>query len=157
MAVKVRGGKKAPRHLRRVAKNFSGGFKLGYPKAKSSNASYPDGTSVIDVAFFNEFGHETRGGDYFVLPRPTLLPGAKQYVKNGKRNRVRIITGLAQGKITSKKAKGLMGTDAQSMLQNEIVDLSNPPNAPSTIVKKGSSNPLVDSSLMKQTATYEPF
>ncbi len=157
VAVKVRGGKKAVKRLRKTAKDFRGGFKLGYPKAKSGNANYPDGTSVIDVAFYNEFGHETRDGSYFVLPRPSLARGAKRYVKEGKKNRKRIIKGIGQGKIKTKKALGLMGAEARSNIQKEIVDLSDPPNAPSTIKAKKSTNPLVDTGLMRQTINYEVF
>lgn len=48
-----------------------------------------------------------------------------------------------------------LGRLAQGHIQAEIVALSTPPNAPSTIRKKGSSNPLIDTGAMRQAVTWK--
>lgn len=44
-----------------------------------------------------------------------------------------------------KQAMGLLGEVAQQDIQDAIVKLKEPPNAESTIAKKKSDNPLIDS------------
>ncbi|MFJ7662020.1 hypothetical protein ACIQXW_06420 [Lysinibacillus sp. NPDC097162] len=39
-------------------------------------------------------------------------------------------------------------------VQKKITDLDAPPNAPSTIIKKGSSNPLIDTGGLRMRVTY---
>jgi hypothetical protein len=48
-----------------------------------------------------------------------------------------------------------LGIMAQGDIQGEITSLSTPPNAPSTIRRKGSSNPLIDSGEMRGAVTYK--
>ena len=47
-----------------------------------------------------------------------------------------------------------VGIIATGKVQQYMTDLKTPPNAPSTIAKKGSSNPLIDSGMMRQSVTY---
>ena len=47
-----------------------------------------------------------------------------------------------------------VGIVATGKVQQYMTDLRTPPNAPSTIAKKGSSNPLIDSGMMRQSVTY---
>ena len=47
-----------------------------------------------------------------------------------------------------------VGIIATGKVQQYMTDLKTPPNAPSTIAKKGSSNPLIDSGAMRASVTY---
>ena len=47
-----------------------------------------------------------------------------------------------------------MGAVGATAISKAIVDLKDPANAESTILIKDSSNPLVDTGLMAQTATW---
>lgn len=47
-----------------------------------------------------------------------------------------------------------VGVVAAGAVQEFIIDLRTPPNAPSTIEKKGSDNPLIDTSAMMQSVSY---
>ncbi len=96
-------------------------------------------TTVAEVYWWNEFGTSR------IPERPTLRPTfAKEKVKY-----IQIL-----GKITARvmneenynlrQAMGRLGEVAQQDLQAAIVALKSPPNAPSTIEKKKSDNPLVD-------------
>ena len=47
-----------------------------------------------------------------------------------------------------------VGIIATGKVQQYMTDLRTPPNAPSTIAKKGSSNPLIDSGMLRGSVTY---
>lgn len=47
-----------------------------------------------------------------------------------------------------------VGVVAAGAVQEYITDLRTPPNAPSTIERKGSDNPLIDTSAMMQSVSY---
>lgn len=149
--VKMRGGKKARKVLTAAQKAMRGGFKLGFPKSKSGNSQYPDGTDLIVVAVSNELGTKT------IPPRPFLRGGAKKFSTQDVSMRKRIFKGMVRGAITRRKALSLMGLQAQSRLDQSIVELDDPANAASTIRQKGSSNPLIDTGRLRQAATHEVF
>jgi hypothetical protein len=48
----------------------------------------------------------------------------------------------------------IIGQIAVGKVQQYMTDLQDPPNAPSTIAKKGSSNPLIDTGALRQSVTY---
>lgn len=59
-----------------------------------------------------------------------------------------------KGREAGKDALGRLGLRAVRDVQRAIVDLKDPPNAPSTIAAKGSSNPLVDTGRMRQSIDF---
>jgi hypothetical protein len=52
-------------------------------------------------------------------------------------------------------AANMIGAKAAAIMKNTIRDLKEPPNAPSTVAKKKSANPLVDTGLLMQSVTWE--
>ena len=48
-----------------------------------------------------------------------------------------------------------LGQSLQQYAQDKIDDTTDPPNALSTIARKGSSHPLIDTAMMKNTLTFE--
>ncbi|KOY81571.1 hypothetical protein I6G82_08365 [Lysinibacillus macroides] len=48
-----------------------------------------------------------------------------------------------------------LGAKMVADVQEKLTDLDTPPNAPATIAKKGSSNPLIDSGGLRQRITYK--
>lgn len=60
--------------------------------------------------------------------------------------------GLADG-LDSKTIAMRAGVEAEGAIKQYIADLKSPPNAPSTIRKKGSSNPLIDTGAMRGSVT----
>jgi len=52
------------------------------------------------------------------------------------------------------KALEVIGQIAVGKVQKYMIDLRSPPNAPSTVKQKGSSNPLIDTGALVQSVTY---
>ena len=110
-------------------------------------ATYPDGTSVPAVAFWNEFGvpsNNTPSRPFFrnmIAKESPTWPGK--------------MAKLAEAtNFDGKKVLSLMGEDIKGALEESIIEFSDPPNAPSTIKAKGFNKPLIDSSHMKDSVTY---
>ena len=62
---------------------------------------------------------------------------------------------VREGKIKLDVAANMVGAKAAAIMKNTIRDLDEPPNAPATIAKKKSSNPLVDTGLLMQSVPWE--
>ena len=108
---------------------------------------YPDGTPVVHVAIWNELG--------------TVRSPARPFIRNTvDNNEAKIQTKmkscaneLAEGATTGKVLNEL-GVFGMDLLQKEIKNGEYVPNAPSTIEKKGSEKPLIDTGLLRQSANY---
>ena len=127
-----------------------GGYrvKVGLPEG---TGAYPDGTSVILVGAVNEFG-----SDDGRIPERSFLRAA---FRDGKTRldgiRAELVRAVSEGRRDPVEALELLGTEAASMVQDKILAVRQPPNAPSTVKSKGSSNPLVDTGLLRQSITWE--
>jgi phage gpG-like protein len=83
--------------------------------------------------------------------RPWLNPG----VMSGNVEYLNIIERALKDGKTLDYALNQVGVVAVGMVQKYMTDLRSPANAPSTIKKKGSSNPLIDSGALRQSVTYK--
>ena len=82
--------------------------------------------------------------------RPWLVPG----VPSGTIEYLREIEkGVKKGDDLD-RVLDRVGIIATGKVQQYMTDLKTPPNAPSTIAKKGSSNPLIDSWMLRGSVTY---
>lgn len=122
---------------------------IGFPKGTEAVSNqYPDGTAVLDVAFWNNFGtRRTPRRDFMTAGLKEAIektaPIAKASIKN-----------INAGKISANKVLDRMGLVGASQIQLAIRNLREPPNAQSTIDAKRSSNPLVDTGFMIQSVTH---
>lgn len=86
--------------------------------------------------------------------RPFLRPGvensAPMYLKTAEVG----IPKVLKGELTMTQILEQIGNIAQVSVQQAIMDVQNPPNAKSTIAKKGSANPLIDSGALHQSIRY---
>lgn len=154
--------------LKEYARNIgSGSVSVGF----LSGATYPDGTSVAQVAFWNEFG--TKGRASKIPPPPAMAIAA------GEAREPQLIGGapprpffrrmiakdspgwaddLGKALIATKgdgaKALALMGEEISGQLKTSINEFTTPPLAPSTIRRKGFSKPLIFSSHMINSVDY---
>jgi hypothetical protein len=106
-----------------------------------------DGTDLVDIALFNELGTEN------IPSRPFLRNSVDNHSDEinsflrEKRN------DLIHG-ASAKQVLNEIGLFQKNLIQSEIIDGSFEANAESTIKKKGSSRPLIDTGRMRQSVNY---
>lgn len=129
--------------LEEIAKRMGGGeVAVGFMEG----ATYPDGTPVAAVAFWNEFGKEGQP------PRPFF----RQMIAAESPGWPKKMAALAKATdYDGDKVLALMGEDVKGALQQSINDFTTPGLAPSTIEEKGFSKPLIDTSHMLNSIAYE--
>lgn len=113
-------------------------------------AFYKDGTDVGDVALFNEVGGGNRP------PRPFMLRVWNNHFKSGKiKEVVRREMRSTESHNTLHSMLASIGDYVKNQIEETIEVFSYPPNAPSTIKKKGRNDPLVDTGIMKDSVIVE--
>ena len=109
------------------------------------NATYPDGTPVAMVAFWNEYG--TRTSPVRAFFRTT--------VSEQKKNWVLSVQNLMKIHNDPKQVMGLIGVHMQEQIVQSINTWSDPPNSAYTIAKKGSSKPLIETGVLMGSISFE--
>lgn len=139
----LKGSDKLMAALEDIARRMGGGaVEVGFMEG----ATYPDGTPVAAVAYWNEFGSsDTPARPFFRqmiaaesatwAPKMAKLAKATEY--------------------DGRKVLGLMGEDVKGALQQSINNFQTPGLAASTIAAKGFSKPLIDTSHMINSIAYE--
>lgn len=90
-------------------------------------------------------------GNDRIPARPWLIPG----VQSATQDIIDVIADGLEGGLTPDQTLNQIGAVAAGATQQYITDLQTPPNAPSTIEKKGSSNPLIDTGSMRSSVTWK--
>jgi HK97 gp10 family phage protein len=103
----------------------------------------------VAIASYNEFGTSR-------IPERPFFRGAMAENKGSyqtlmRNDAKRIVT----GEQTMRRTLDRLGLKAQGDVQQSIVDLKSPPNAPSTIKAKGSSNPLINTGALRQSVSFK--
>ena len=129
--------------LEEIARKMGGGeVAVGFMEG----ATYPDGTPVAAVAFWNEYGGPGR------QPRPFF----RQMIAKESPTWAPKMAKLAKAAgYDGDKVLALMGEDIKGALQQSINDFTTPGLAPSTIEAKGFAKPLIDTSHMLNSISYE--
>mgnify|MGYP004620081547 CR=1 FL=1 len=109
------------------------------------SAKYDDGTPVAQVAFWQEFGTSK-------IPMRPFFRNA--IAKNTRKWGDSVKTALI-GTNDSEKALKMLGEIMRGDIVLSLTNLNTPPNAPSTIKQKGSSNPLIDTGLLRSSISWE--
>lgn len=138
-------------HAKRIldaAKRKNAHVKVGLPRG---SGAYPDGTSVIMVGIIHEFG----SADGTIPMRSFLRAGIAESDGEIRKLIRKVARAAMDGKIEERQALELLGTRAQSIVQQKIVAGPFEANAPSTVARKGSSSPLIDTGLLRQSITYQ--
>ncbi len=112
------------------------------------SGSYPNGISVAEVAAVNEYGTSS------IPSRPFMQQMADNHAEDVKRRAVSMGKSLASGASVEAELESL-GEAAVKLVQDTIESGSFTPNSPATMARKGSSTPLIDTGLMKDSVTYE--
>lgn len=123
---------------------------VGWPKGTESvGIKYPDGTPVLLVAAANNFGAPN------IPARPFMSEAQEPAVNATQPVAAVMVKKVNAGKATITDALNEMAPYAEAAFKQTITDLSDPPNAPSTIAQKGSDNPLIDTGLMRNSLTTQ--
>lgn len=109
------------------------------------NATYPDGTPVAMVAFWNEYGTKTSPVRAFF----------RTTVSDQKKNWVLSVQNLMKMHDDPKKVMGLIGEHMRGQIVQSINTWTDPPNAPYTVRMKGFNKPLVDQGIMMRSISFE--
>jgi hypothetical protein len=105
--------------------------------------------TVASIGFIHEFGTEDIPERSFM--RSTLREKKKEIITLQKQ----LLRKIVNGSSNTVKALGLLGEVMADFISQKITTLKTPPNAPGTIIAKGSSNPLVDTGQLRNSITYE--
>lgn len=111
-------------------------------------ADQPEGADITmaTLGAIQNFGTE----DGNIPAREWLIPG----VRSGDKEYIETIGEGIANQDDPDKTLEQVGLLAVGYTQQYITDLQDPPNAPSTIRQKGSSNPLIDTGQMRQSVTH---
>ena len=142
----ISGGDKLAARLAELAK------KVDRPATLSvgflEGTSYPDGKPVAMIAAIQEFGAPARN----IPPRPFF----RQTIASNSDNWPDLVEGLlVSTNYDPTKTLLKTGEEIKGELQDSIIGFSDPPNAPSTIAKKGFDDPLISSGFMLQSINYK--
>jgi len=107
--------------------------------------TYSDGKSVAGIATFNEYG----GGH--TPPRPFM----RNCVKRNRKKWRNVVQDILPVNLNIKKTFQTLGEDMVEDLRMEIYRTNTPPNAPSTIKRKGFNKPLIDTGKMVNSIRME--
>lgn len=115
-----------------------------------------DGLSNVEIAIINEF-RESVGPDGVGPARSFLRSTYDAKRHDWEKLLERVLVLVIKGKLELKEALELVGQRASADVRNRILHGAGipPPNAQSTIDRKGSSRPLVDSSQMVNSISYQ--
>lgn len=143
------------RKLKEIAASMSGAVEVGFLEG----ATYPDGTPVASVAFWNEFGsiHSTEDAKgVFTMNVTPARPFFRTMIADESPSWPGKVAALAKSTHNDgPRVLALMGEDIDGALKQSINDFTTPPNAESTIKAKGFNKPLTDTSHMVNSTGYK--
>lgn len=116
-------------------------LKVGFPKSKSEQSN-------IMKAIWNEFGTRRIPARPFV--RTSWRNNRNKYLAMCRADAKQIFAGT----MTVQRSLNRIGVIAQGDMQMSVTTGGWTPNAPSTIRRKGSSRPLIDTGKMRQSITW---
>lgn len=119
------------------------GVSVGY----FATSTHPDqGTPVATIAQANEYGTDT-------IPERPFMRRAIKRTEEAIKELVAKNIDPVSGQVDLALAD-MVGETARSGIVKEITDLRDPPNAPTTVAAKKSSNPLIDTGFMKNSTKH---
>ena len=110
-----------------------------------STARYPAGEAVTNVAASHEYGIGVPERPFFRQSLAGAERALRAIVRDGLDGRTMAVT---------ERTANRVGAHFAGELQESITRLRTPPNSPATIRRKGSSNPLLDTGLMRASVTW---
>ena len=147
MAMSLHGGDQLRTKLNGIAEKLARGraVNVGFLEGAAPES---DGTPVATIAAINEYGNPANGQP----PRPFF----RQMIQAKKDGwGVSFNAALQASNMDAAKALRIMGEGMRGQLIESINEFSDPPNAPSTIERKGFNKPLINTGHMRDSAAFE--
>lgn len=119
--------------------------KIGFQQGKEQE---DDGTDLCDIALWNELGTSS------IPSRPFMRDAVDKHRDEIDKFLDQQFSLLAKGKTTAEMMMKSIGVFVKGLVQQEIVDGTFEPNAPSTIKRKESDKPLIDTGKMRQSVNF---
>lgn len=120
--------------------------RVGYQHGAA--AGWDSGADMVDVAMWNELGTASSPARPFL--RQSVDGNASQITAMCKAQ----LQAIASGKSSAEDALKAIGAMQKGLVQHTIRNGEFAPNAPSTVKKKGSDRPLIDTGRMRQSANF---
>jgi hypothetical protein len=114
----------------------------------SDSGQYENGATLVEIAAYNEFGTSSSPS------RPFMRQSFENHQDGLQKACDRVNNLLSKGG-TAERGLNELGVYAKGLVQEEIVGGGFEPNAESTIKKKGSAQPLIDSGTMRQSVNFQ--
>lgn len=113
--------------------------------------------SMADIAALHEFGgkKKSKTGKQIIPERPFMSQTMSKNDKAISKKIILLYKKVLDGDLTEDKALGLLGEFVKGKMKSEITTGDFKENAASTIAKKGSSRPLVDTSQLLNSIDWE--
>ena len=111
------------------------------------DATEDDGTDICDIAAWNELGTVNMPSRPFL--RQSVDDNESKINAFLKQKKSDIVRGASAQQVLSE-----IGIFQKDLIQDKILSGEFAPNAPSTVRKKGSSKPLIDTGRMMQSVNY---
>ncbi len=115
----------------------------------SDSGSEPNGTSLIDVAIWNEYGTSR------IPQRPFMRIASDNNNEKWSDMAHQMVDMVTDGSINARQAKNVIGVQAVGDIQEVIGSNALQANAPGTIKKKGSAAPLIDTGRLRQSIKFK--
>lgn len=144
MSIKITGLQQAQEALRKELAKLQGGKFVLVGIHESAGMVEGEDFSMATLGAVQQFGNDQ------IPSRPWLDVG----VQSGSKEYLDIISEGVESGLNQDQILNQIGVTAVGYAQQYMTDLQNPPNAPSTVKKKGSSNPLIDTGAMRASVTY---
>lgn len=150
MAVRVkkdrdRGARRRVRQVRDLSKGAR--VTVGVHAEKASGA-YAGGATTLEVAIWNEFGTGR------IPERSFLRAWFDENKERARQDWSKMMRAVAKGKLSKEDALERFGQRVVGEIQARIASSIPPPNAASTVARKGSSTTLVDTGQLRTSITY---
>jgi len=113
--------------------------------------------TVVDLAVVHEFGaviRTSRGKEIVIPQRSFIRATIDEHAPKLQRTASALGQGVLIGKFQTGQALELLGQQGVGLIKQRIADGIPPRNADSTIARKGSSTPLVDSGQLRGSITH---
>lgn len=141
---RVIGGKKLSLALQAIEHKITnaGVLRMGFLEGSKD----PTGMSNAQKAFWNEFG---------TVRAPARPAFRTMIARKSKEWGAKLSKAVVATNYDGQRALALLGQSMRDDLENSIAQWATPPNAPSTIRRKGFDKPLVDKGDMQRAPDFE--